>query len=156
MYHWLILQRSMNLEHVMTFEIDKKPTDEQVLFGDEDLLRGVTIDKDYINIYGGTQDLKLKYGWGWNVIGVFWKNVGDYQGLYFTTDDKGTFETKKYDLAKAPPILVGKKFQGIIGAFDIVESLHKYWNIDPDERLPVPPQLMDILLYGHYMFPEPI
>ena len=141
---------------IMSFEIYKTPTEEQVIFGDEDLLRGVTIDRDHIKIHGGTHDLKFRYDTGFIIIGVFWKNVGDYQGLYFINNDSGTFETKKCELTKAPPILVGKKFEGSICVFDIIQSLPKYWDSKSLDFDPVPEQSMDILIQGHRRYPQPI
>ena len=106
----------------MSFKSTAVPSTEEVIFGDKNLIRGVTVLKNSINIYGCTQaPLKLKYKQGaWNIVGVLWKYSGDRRGYFYLNEKEGQFVTSEVEADAPSEILIGSVYNGALLALDII------------------------------------
>ena len=106
---------------VVTFKLSEVPAEEKMILGDKDLIRGLTISKDSLNIYGATEVVRLTYSHNeWNTIAVSWKNHDDFKGFFYLNEKRGQFLTKFCEMEEIPQkIIIGRKFVGCIGALEI-------------------------------------
>ena len=128
---------------VVTFKLSSIPEREELIFGDANLLRGLTIDEKFVHIYGVEGGaLKKMYNTGeWNTIAITWKCYGDWKGGFNINDSKGDFVTSRLDEEPPEQMVWGRKFHGEITALDV------YTNYDR----PLPDKLCDIVYKDHYL-----
>ena len=106
----------------MSFKPTVVPSTEQMIFGDRNLIRGISVLEKSINIYGCTQaPLKLTYKPGkWNTVGVLWKYSGDRRGYFYLNGKEGQFVTSEVEADAPSEILIGSVYNGALLALDII------------------------------------